>query len=173
MSSKPTAAPWVGVGGSGHGATWPFPQTGTDSNCVNGDQMNDYWCSYKTFKRFGVFQGDVVKAKIYETRGNWLCSVQDVTRRSSDLRALDYGYRGTTRTSEWIVESTTISLRGKTRIGKLADFGSLTFSDMSMTSNQWKSGNQNLQNNLFMTGVNGNVIAAPSWSTTGLTITYK
>src|ERR1017187_2177961 len=164
---------WVGVGGFSRVATWPFPQTGTDSSCANGVQVNDYWCSHKTFKEFGVSPGDVMEAKIYETRGRWFCSVEDATTKRSDVKELDYAYSGTTNVSEWIVESTTISSKSKSEIGKLADFGSLTFSDMNMSPGRWKSVDKDPRNDVAMTNANGQVIASPSWSAGGMTIVYK
>jgi hypothetical protein len=97
---------WVGVGGFGRDAIWPFPQAGSDSNCVNGDQVNDYWCSHQTFKQYVVSPGD--KARVFREHERWFCSVKDVTAKTSDVKMMNYRYGGITGTSEWIVESTTI-----------------------------------------------------------------
>jgi hypothetical protein len=164
---------WVGVGGFGHDAIWPFPQAGSDSNCVNGDQVDDFWCSHQTFKQYVVSPGDVIEARIFRKREAWSCSVNDVTAKRSDVKMLNYKYVGSTGTSEWIVESTTISVGGKSKIGKLADFGSLTFSDISISPGRLKPGDQESQDDIMMTGPNGQVIASPSWSAGAMTIFYK
>lgn len=164
---------WVGVGGFGHGAIWPFPQAGSDSNCVKGVQVNDYWCSHETFKQYVVSPGDVIETRVFRKHETWFCSVKDVTAKRSDAKMMNYKYGGITGTSEWIVESTTISKRGKSRIGKLADFGRLTFSDMNISPRRLKPDNQVSQDDIMMTGPNGQVIATPSWSAQAMTIRYK
>jgi len=52
----------------------------------------------------------VIEARIFRKREAWFCSVNDVTARRSDVKMLNYKYGGSTGTSEWIVESTTISV---------------------------------------------------------------
>lgn len=161
---------WVGVGGFGSGSTWPFPQAGTDSNCVDGKQVNDYWCSYNTFKRFSVQPGDLILSEIDKSNGSWRCSVADLTSRSSDSKTLDYDYEGETGTADWIVESTTVQVHGNAKIGKLADFGEMTFRKMRMSPGTWKMGSQ--YSNLSLVDSRGKVIAYPEWRRQKMTIVY-
>ena len=164
---------WVGVGGLGHAAVWPFPQTGSDSNCVDGEQVDDYWCSYQTFKQYVVSPGDVIEAKVFRNNKEWFCSVNDVTVGKSNTKVLDYKYTGITSTSEWIVESTTISKGNRSKIGTLADFEKLTFGRMSISPGRLGTVGHQSQDNVSMTGPNGKVIAFPSWSAGVMTIIYK
>jgi hypothetical protein len=164
---------WVGVGGFGRDAIWPFPQAGTDSNCVNGEQVNDYWCSHQTFKKYVVAPGDMIKTKVFREHQTWFCSVIDVTSKRADEKMMSYKYSGTTRTSEWIVESTTITKFGKSKIGKLADFGRLTFANMKIFPRRLRAFDHESQNDIVMTGPDGRVIASPSWSNRAMTISYK
>ena len=167
------SAAWVGVGGFGHDEIWPFPQAGSDSNCVNGDQVNDYWCSHQTFKQYVVSSGDLIETRVFREHETWFCSVKDVTAKRSDTKMMNYKYDGITGTSEWIVESTTISKGGKSKIGKLADFGRLPFNDMNISPGRLKPGDEESQDDIVMTGPNGRVIASPSWSAEAMTIFYK
>jgi len=164
---------WVGIGGFGPSATWPFPQTGVDTNCVYGKQVNDSWCSHSAFKTFNVSPGNVITAKILYRRGKWICSVRNLTTNSLDVRTLSYSYDGTTGTAEWVVESTTVSSRGKARISKLVDFGSLTFTNLKMFPKQWTPGHEDPRDNLSMSNSVDGVIASPTWSGNELTIRYK
>jgi hypothetical protein len=117
---------WVGVGGALPGDKYPFPQAGTDSDCKNGAQSYDYWCSYNSFrKNYSVSPGDKVTVRVWETSHKWHCSVDDESAHESSSAALDYHYTGETTHSDFIVE----------RVGgenaTLADFGSVEFQHMT------------------------------------------
>lgn len=118
---------WVGVGGALRDDKWPFPQAGTDSDCKNGLQSYDYWCSYGSFRtNHSVRAGDKVTVTIWEASHKWRCLVDDETANESSSAALDYHYTGETTHADFIVE----------RVGgeneTLADFGSVKFKDMAM-----------------------------------------
>ena len=118
---------WVGVGGASPHAAYPFPQAGTDSDCVNGTQSDDYWCSNNSFrKNLSVSAGDKINARVWEFGGKWRCLVDDETAHDSATAVLNYPYHGESKFADFIVERP-----GGAR-ETLADFGSLEFNDLNM-----------------------------------------
>jgi hypothetical protein len=130
------------VGVNGFGASNPgLFQDGTTSYCLNGQQGDYAWWTdeaegYSSQDVFAVAPGDLVHAHVYqEAAGSWAYYIEDVTNglQSSALEP----FSGAGTSAEWIAEDpgdpTTQGLY------PLADFGSVTFTDLGLTvpSGSW------------------------------------
>ena len=136
---------WVGVGGFGSDAVYPFPQAGTDSDCDRGKQVNDYWCSKHSFRtNFSVLVGDKIEAKIWKSSGAWRCSVDDVTAQEQSIAALNYKYEGENRVADFVVERPTGS------VSTLADFGTVQFANLRVSPRTASEGFSNQANTISM-----------------------
>jgi Peptidase A4 family len=133
--------------------------------------VNDVWCTHNTFKRFNVEPGDLVRSEIYKRNGSWRCSVADLTTKSSYSKTFDYNYEGKTDTADWIVESTTLRTGGISIIGKLADFGTMTFKEIRLSPGILKMGDQD--SDVSLLGPAGKIVAYPTWTRHQLNIVYR
>ncbi|MGO9150972.1 MAG: G1 family glutamic endopeptidase [Acidimicrobiales bacterium] len=132
---------WVGVNGW-LGADWGgLFQDGTTSYCFNGQQGDYAWwtdalASYSAPTLFVVAPGDVIDAEVYQaSSGYWAYNIADLTSGRSSSSAESFSGPGTS--AEWIAEDT-----GDPNTGlpyPLADFGSVTFTDLGLTvpSGSW------------------------------------
>jgi hypothetical protein len=132
---------WVGVNGW-LGAGWGgLFQDGTTSYCFNGQQGDYAWwtdaaASYSAQILFAVAPGDVIDAEVYQdSSGYWEYNITDITSVRSSSSAESFSGPGTS--AEWIAEDT-----GDPNTGlpyPLADFGSVTFTDLGLTvpSGSW------------------------------------
>ncbi len=133
---------WVGVNGW-LGADWGgLFQDGTTSYCLNGQQGDYAWwtdaaASYSAQNLFAVAPGDVIDAEVYQnSSGYWEYDIADMTSGQSSSSAESFSGPGTS--AEWIAEDTgdpnTPGLPYP-----LADFGSVTFTDLGLTvpSGSW------------------------------------
>jgi hypothetical protein len=137
-----TTADWVGVNGW-NGVPGLF-QDGTTSQCVNGQQNDFAWWTdtaekYSAPSLFAVAPGDVISAEVWQQSSDlWAYDVSDLTSGSWSSASESFSGPGTT--AEWIAEDpedpedlTTEELQ------PLADFGSVTFTDLGLTvpSSSW------------------------------------
>jgi len=127
-------ADWVGV--NGWNDSPGLFQDGTMSQCVNG-QQNDYawWTdeaeNYSSIELFAVTPGDVIDAGVYqETSGYWAYYVTDLTSKASSSAQESFSGPGTT--AEWIAEDPG-DPSNYGLLYPLADFGSVTFTDLGLT----------------------------------------
>lgn len=162
---------WVGVGGFGSGSTWPFPQTGINMDCFHGTQVNFTWCSHSSFQEDFVEPGDRISEAVYLKGGNWFCEVQDVTTGSDQARKMNYSYRGTVATSEWIVEDPTLDLRHKA-LAKLANFRIVPFQDLEISPGRLLLGTGNSSHDLQMKGSSGIIEGKPNWVGSELKVVF-
>jgi hypothetical protein len=124
---------WVGVGAIEH-AKWPFPQAGTDSDCIDGKPHYDAWCSRTSFQKYPVAPLDQVRAIVWKASGSWYCRVDDITaHRSSGNHRLSYKYAKSNdgTHADFIVERPTTQTTGK--LLNLADFGVVRLRNMAVT----------------------------------------
>jgi hypothetical protein len=154
---------WVGTGGDL--VNQELLQTGVTDQCVDGAQQDYPWWemvpmkpNYSIpFSEFLVFPGDVVKASVYRSAltGAWTTRLDNLTTGWSGWMvtgegwgvardgAADFAYQGTApqltypgaTTAEWIVEAPTSAANGQ--IESLADYGSVTFSDLLAGLSSW------------------------------------
>jgi len=132
---------WVGVNGW-LGADWGgLFQDGTTSYCFNGQQGDYAWWTdaatyYSAQTLFAVAPGDVIDAEVYQDpSGYWDYYIADITSVRSSSSAESFSGPGTS--AEWIAEDTGDP---NTRLPyPLADFGSVTFTDLGLTvpSGSW------------------------------------
>lgn len=157
-----TEAEWVGLNGASAllgSADAPLIQTGTMSSCSSGgEQENTGWWeivpadSYSVvFSNLTVSAGDSMAAKVYESNGQWVTVVQDLTTGlqgtmvaggtsfvsnivtgavvASYGDTAPYQYEGVT-SAEWIVEAPT----SDNSIMTLADFQTTSFSNLGVNT---------------------------------------
>lgn len=167
------ATTWVGVGGYGRAATWPFPQAGVDTDCENGHQVNDSWCSHGTFESPNISIGDDITAWLQYRGGEWNCSVADWTTGSTQVAPLIYRYSGITATAEWITENPTLTNGHKSELKTLADFHLVTFRMMKLNSQLITKHQIANSNNIVMERQAHGVLAWPSWSGRDLIVHYR
>jgi len=163
---------WVGVGGYGANSIWPFPQTGINMDCLHGKQVDFTWCSHSSFRQDYVEPGDLIAESVYRKGGQWFCEVQDVTAGSDQVHGLNYSYKGTLATSEWIVEDPTLNLKRK-NLAKLANFRSVSFQDLKTGPGKVVLGTGNLQHEIQIEGSSGKVEAKPTWTGPELQVTFR
>jgi hypothetical protein len=145
-SSVPDGATsdWVGVNGFGEQNPGLF-QDGTTSYCVNGQEGDWSWWTdaaeaYSSQLLFPVAPGDLIYAQVYqEASGEWAYDIEDVTSQvsSSAAPAAPESYSGPGTTAEWIAEDPGDPSTDEPY--PLADFGSVTFTDLGLTvpSGSW------------------------------------
>jgi uncharacterized repeat protein (TIGR02543 family) len=172
-------------------------QTGTGSDCVDGVQENSaWWEEYPSspnhevdFSDFTVFAGDEIEAFVFQTRtGAWATKVTDLNTGLTGFMitgdswgvgltsASTFSIQGSTAglsysgayTAEWIVEDTGVAATPGTYF-PLANFGSVTFSDLESSFTTW-SLTPAEEWGIVQDGV---TLAAPTSSTLdGFTVTY-
>jgi hypothetical protein len=177
LTPNARATTWVGVGGFGTEATWPFPQTGIDTNCVHGRQITDSWCSHGTFKFSSASAGDVITARLRRRQETWTCAVKNVTTGRTEAAQLNYRYNGIANTTEWIVENPTLASRRASRLasrlGTLADFRHMTFSKLKMAPQPLVVGNRRSTGDISMSSTVHGIVAWPSWSGNKMTVHFR
>jgi hypothetical protein len=127
---------WVGVNESPG-----LFQDGTTSQCVSGQQIDYAWWTdeaenFYSPSLFAVAAGDDIDAEVWqETSGLWAYYVSDLTSGSSSSATEPFSGLGTT--AEWIAEDTGDPSTNEPY--PLADFGSVTFTDLGLTvpSGSW------------------------------------
>jgi hypothetical protein len=182
-------AAWVGIGGDDFAVNGPsgsLLQTGVISNCDGGVQDNqacwELWPSDPnqefSFDNFPVTAGDTITASVYQdASGTWWTQVDDTTTGTSgwlkvggnwgvgtDASAVYYtqgsaallAYAGG-YTADWIVEDYTEP--GGQSLAPLADFGAVTFTDLTTSNTTWYL---TPQDGLALDDGNGNLLATPS-----------
>lgn len=120
-----TSSEWVGVGGDN---VYPFPQAGTDADCVSGHASYDVWCSKGAFAtNHHVSPGDSITTKVWSSGGHWHCAVTDNSTKRLTLSAeITYRYKGDTRRADFIVERVTEN----DALTDLADFSPVVMSGL-------------------------------------------
>jgi hypothetical protein len=121
------SATWIGIGGQ---FDQSLIQTGTEQDVTNGQIGYSAWYellpNYPVYLTMSVTPGDRITANIKlldATANTWSISIQDVTNGQSYQKSVQYD--SSMLTAEWIVERPTIG----NRVGVLADFGSVTFTN--------------------------------------------
>lgn len=179
---------WDGIGGVGT----QLLQTGINAYCEDGIQTTQAWWELippvgvvVPFTGFPVAPGDSIQASIYQSNGAWVTRIDDLTTGLSGWMitndaygvgtdasdgafvsqgSLDLSFTGG-YTAEWIVEDA--GFAGV--LTNLANFGTLTFSNLQMNSSpvtltpgeEWE------------VVANGTVLLTPSAPTsTGFSVTY-
>ena len=131
---------WVGVNGAGPANPGLF-QDGTQSYCADGQQTDYAWWTDDADNDnaqylFTVSSGDVIDAEVWqETSGDWAYYVSDLTSGSSSSAPESFSGPGTS--AEWIAEDP--GNPSNSALLPLADFGSVTFTDLRLTvqSGSW------------------------------------
>jgi uncharacterized repeat protein (TIGR02543 family) len=133
MTPAGDVAIWVGVNGySGPGLF----QAGTDSSCLNGQQVTYTWWTDDAQNDdeqvlSTINTGDVMQVGVSQgTSGSWSYTIKDVTSGKT-LSAVE-SYTGEGITAEWIVEVATNTATNT--LYPLADFTPVTFTKMNFTS---------------------------------------
>jgi hypothetical protein len=126
------SATWIGVGGQ-------FDQTliqvGTQHNSLNGGLEYSAWYELLpdlpvTITTMQIKPGDTIKATITQTNSitnTWSINIGDQTTGQSYRTSVVYGSQ--MLSAEWVVERPIIG----NRVGALANFGSVKFTDCSAT----------------------------------------
>src|SRR4030042_2266403 len=126
------SAAWIGVGGQ---FDQTLIQTGTQHDSLNGDQSYSAWYELLpdlpiTITTMQIKPGDIIKATITQTdsiTNTWSINISDQTTGQSYRTSVVY--ESTMLSAEWVVERPTIG----NRVGALANFGSVKFTDCSAT----------------------------------------
>jgi hypothetical protein len=139
-----SSSTWIGIGGlasSGTASTRPLVQIGTTQERILGTTA--YYAWFEVIHRylpgppiplpyFPVKPGDTVSADVsYIGNGKFELAIENLSRGVSHTENV-YAPFNTRETAEWIVESPA-SLLGRPAL--LADFGTESFSDCSVTLN--------------------------------------
>jgi hypothetical protein len=161
------AAIWVGIGGYGWpegGSSGVLLQTGVTTDCVDGVAQYHGWFeeypsdpnAAEDFDGFPVSAGDSIEASVFRGSGGaWETKVDDLTTGLSGIMVTGEGWgvaadgassfskQGSTAglrygggyTAEWIVEDYSNADEGA--MVPLADFGSVTFTDLRTSLPSW------------------------------------
>jgi hypothetical protein len=129
------SAAWIGIGGF---LDKTLIQTGTEHDSINGQTVYSVWYEMLpddsiNINTINVSLGDVISASIRlvdSGTNEWSIQISDVTNGQGFNQ--NFFYNSTRLSAEWIVERPTVN----NRISSLADFGSITFSGMSVAVNQ-------------------------------------
>jgi len=126
-------ADWVGVNGLPNSPG--LFQDGTSSNCINGvEESNAWWTdeaeNFLSQTVFVVQSGDLIEAQVYQdASGYWVYFVKDLT--TGEVSTQVEPYSGAATSAEWIAEDPGDPNAGGLYL--LADFGSVTFTDLGLT----------------------------------------
>jgi hypothetical protein len=163
-------AEWVGVNGWYGNAANNLYQDGTTSQCWQGHEDSFAWWTdeaqgYYAPSLFAVNPGDLIDAQIYQNAaGDWSYVITDMTSGQSSSGTESFS--GTGYSAEWIAEDpgapeTGVGTYVNNGLTPLANFGSLTFSDLGLTLS---SGSWNLPtiSSAVEMAENGSVVAMPS-----------
>jgi hypothetical protein len=166
---------WTGIGGVNSEA---LLQTGVASTCVSGSQQNSGWFEEypsnpnqsEPFPGLTVSTGDVIESSVYQmSDGAWETSLADLTTGFSGVMVTGDAWwvvnngvneppLGSTasltfpgaHTAEWIIED---YMDNESQVA-LANYGSVTFSDLSTSVPAWSlstaEGTEIVQNNVVL-----------------------
>jgi hypothetical protein len=131
-ASDTFSAAWIGIGGD---LDETLIQTGTEQDSMDHQATYSAWYELLPFDAvtittINVSAGDSMTARIElidPTLNQWLIRLNDLTNGQNFNTTVFYD--SSKLTCEWIVERPTLN----NRIGTLANFGSVTFSNMSAT----------------------------------------
>jgi hypothetical protein len=139
------AGVWIGIDGADpHNPT--VEQVGTASDCANGSPAYGAWYELYGDRALSggssvplppldvIKPGDVVSASVAVTNGTWTFSLTDNTEKWSFSTAIAFA-GPSLGSAEWIVERPTLSTNGTTSMADLADFGSVSFTNLQATLN--------------------------------------
>jgi hypothetical protein len=162
---------WVGVNG------WVDPsdlfQAGTESTCAGGAQSNsavwsDGALGFAWQDQFTVSAGDLIDAEVQQSAaGTWTATVSDLTSGQSATASETVVFAGSS--AEWVAEDS--GAQGSSVLAPLADFGSVTFSNVSASPQSVLAYSDAIE----MLRANGSTAALPSQiAGTGLfTVSYE
>lgn len=131
-SSESADATWIGIGGSG---TKDLIQIGTENTIIDGqDQLIAFYEELPAFAQpigsIALNPGDAISASLTETdTGVWNVAMTDATTGQTFAKTVEYA--SSNSSAEWIQEAPSST----TAIIPLDDFGSVTFSNASVTAN--------------------------------------
>ncbi len=134
-ASDTFSAAWIGIGGF---VDKTLIQAGSEQDSINGQAAYSVWyemlpADSVTIDAITVSPGDVVSASIRllnSGTNEWSIQILDVT--NGQRFSQNFFYNSTRLSAEWIVERPTVN----NRLSGLADFGSITFTGMSVAVNQ-------------------------------------
>ncbi len=124
------SAAWVGIGGQSDNT---LIQVGTEHDSVGGQASYSLWYELLpndsvTIKDTGISPGDHITASVSLIDGKsntWLIQVSDLTTGQGFSQS--FNYNSSRLTGEWVIERPTVN----NRISNLADFGTVTFTNVS------------------------------------------
>jgi len=128
---------WVGLGGSS-GQSQSLEQVGTSADTTNGQTQYYAWYELvpapETRLNLAVNPGDHMTAKVSVNGSTVTISLSDQTTGQSVTKTLQMSNPDTS-SAEWIAEApSTYTDGGNTQVLPLADFGKVTFTGASATS---------------------------------------
>lgn len=148
-------------------------QAGSESACAGGSQTNfAVWsdgalgCVWQD--QFSVNAGDDIEAEVTQTSsGTWTATVSDVTSGQSTTASEPDAYA--VASAEWVAERPGVA--GSSALTPLADFGVVTFTNVSSTP----SGSSSNADAIEMLRANGSVAAMriPVQGDTSFSVTYE
>lgn len=126
------SAVWIGVGGQGDPT---LIQVGSEHDSVGGKASYSLWyetlpANSVTIPMIGVTPGDRISATITLEDGNanhWLIKISDDSKGMPFSKLVTYN--SSRLTAEWIIERPTVN----NQLSNLANFGSVTFTDITAT----------------------------------------
>jgi hypothetical protein len=119
---------WVGIDGELNGRVL---QTGTETDCKNGQQVDYGWFENYPSPPVGVAiavrPGDVISGALEQvSAGNWTYTLTNVTSGQVVTSSTPIAYQGPGSSAEWIEEDP------GDEVLPLTDFGSVAFSNLSV-----------------------------------------
>ncbi len=135
ISQKDTfSAAWIGIGGY---IDETLIQIGTEHDSINSSAVYSTWYELlphysDTITTMNVSPGDKITAStnlVDSTKNEWSIEIADVTKGQRFKQ--NFFYNSSRLSAEWIVERPTVN----NSLSSLADFGSITFTDLSSTLN--------------------------------------
>ncbi len=163
---------WIGIDDGSPASDGDIIQTGTAEQTQGGSTT--YYAWYELFPSVPVligqvFPGDQMEAQIIQNSGSsWTINIEDVSQ-AGDIASIPVTYDGPGESAEWIQELPT-ALSGPQPY--LANFGSVTFTQMALTAADPATG---VVGPVDMLDSQGNVISsagALAGSPPSFTITY-
>jgi Peptidase A4 family len=133
-----SSAVWVGIGGYSS-ATPKVQQVGTDSNCgTSGKPQYFAWFEVVPYPAYPVAQkvrpGDSVLGSVRILAGSVELRLADRTRHWSFVRRISWPEPDTS-SAEWVVEAPATCIRFRCVRPPLANFGSVTLSNVTAVAN--------------------------------------
>jgi hypothetical protein len=126
------SAAWIGIGGQ---VDETLIQTGTEHDSIDGNIIYSAWYELLPndsieIPTINVYPGDRITASIRlldSTTSEWSIEIDDVTQGEGFKQS--FLYDSSRLSAEWIVERPTVN----NTLSTLAEFGSITFTDSSLT----------------------------------------